>query len=199
MNTARILMLITVATFVLWGAIARHSAAQTAQTDGPFTAQDFDYGSRFRLPEGQQAEIWNPAKRKLVAGGPMIGGTVRAVDPRTYCAMANAGYDFIWVEMQHEAISWEQVARLWRTCPGPAAPGDASRMPTSVKSNTPRIWGPPSSSCRPSTRSRRPGRRSTGPTSHPSDDGVRVGLRVPARSGTVYPEATAGPGTTMSC
>ena len=123
MNTARILMLITVATFVLWGAIARHSAAQTAQTDGPFTAQDFDYGSRFRLPEGQQAEIWNPAKRKLVAGGPMIGGTVRAVDPRTYCAMANAGYDFIWVEMQHEAISWEQVARLWRTCPGPAAPG----------------------------------------------------------------------------
>ena len=53
----------------------------------------------------------------------MIGGTVRATDPRTYCAMAAAGYDFIWVEMQHEAISWEQVARFWRTCPGPAAPG----------------------------------------------------------------------------
>lgn len=53
----------------------------------------------------------------------MIGGTVRATDPRTYCAMASAGYDFTWVEMQHEAISWEQVARLWRTCPGPSAPG----------------------------------------------------------------------------
>ena len=53
----------------------------------------------------------------------MVGGTVRATDPRTYCAMAAAGYDFIWVEMQHEAISWEQVARFWRTCPGPAAPG----------------------------------------------------------------------------
>jgi 2-keto-3-deoxy-L-rhamnonate aldolase RhmA len=37
--------------------------------------------------------------------------------------MAGAGYDFLWVEMQHEAISWEQVARMWRTCPGPAAPG----------------------------------------------------------------------------
>ena len=76
-------MLITVATFSLGGAIARHAAAQPAQTDAPFTAQDFDYGSRFRLPDGQQAEIWNPAKRKLIAGGPMIGGTVRAVDPRT--------------------------------------------------------------------------------------------------------------------
>ena len=40
-----------------------------------------------------------------------------------YCAMANAGYDFIWVEKQHEATEWEQVARMWRTCPGPAAPG----------------------------------------------------------------------------
>ena len=37
--------------------------------------------------------------------------------------MAAAGYDFIWVEMQHEATTWEQVARFWRTCPGPAAPG----------------------------------------------------------------------------
>ena len=47
---------------------------------------------------GQKAEIWNPAKRKLAAGGPLIGGTVRSTDPRMYCATANAGYDFIWVE-----------------------------------------------------------------------------------------------------
>ena len=101
----------------------QNAAAQPGRDGEPFSAAEFDYGSRFELPDGQASEIWNPAKRKLVAGGPMIGGTVRAVDPRTYCAMAGAGYDFIWVEMQHEAISWEQVARMWRTCPGPAAPG----------------------------------------------------------------------------
>ncbi len=98
------------------------TTTQAGQRPG-FSADDFEYGSRFALPDGEQAEIWNPAMQKLIAGGPMIGGTVRAVDPRTYCAMAGAGYDFIWVEMQHEAISWEQVARMWRTCPGPAAPG----------------------------------------------------------------------------
>ncbi len=114
---------ITVAVGALLGATALRAEAQTAQTGERFRADDFDYGSRFKLPDGEQPEIWNPAKRKLIAGGPMIGGTVRATDPRTYCAMANAGYDFVWVEMQHEAISWEQVARLWRTCPGPAAPG----------------------------------------------------------------------------
>ena len=122
----RIVTLLTagaVAACALPGGTVREAGAQPAAAGQPFSAADFDYGSRFELPDGQAPEIWNPARRKLVAGGPLIGGTVRAVDPRTYCAMAGAGYDFIWVEMQHEAISWEQVARLWRTCPGPAAPG----------------------------------------------------------------------------
>ena len=91
--------------------------------DAQFRADEFEFGDRFDLPEGEDAPIWNPAMRKLLDGGPMIGGTIRATDARTYCAMAGAGYDFMWVEMQHEATSWEQVARLWRTCPGPAAPG----------------------------------------------------------------------------
>ena len=94
-----------------------------SSSEAQFRADDFEYGSRFKVPDGETAEIWNPAKRKLLEGGPLIGGTVRATDPRTYCAMAAAGYDFVWVEMQHEATSWEQVARFWRTCPGPAAPG----------------------------------------------------------------------------
>ena len=91
--------------------------------EAQFRSADFEYGDRFALEEGEEAPIWNPAMRKLLDGGPMIGGTIRATDARTYCAMAAAGYDFMWVEMQHEATSWEQVARLWRTCPGPAAPG----------------------------------------------------------------------------
>ncbi len=116
MKTLKVLTVLTIATGALLGATAQPAEAQ-------FTADGFEYGSRFKLDAEAQVEIWNPAKRKLLAGGPMIGGTVRATDPRTYCAMAAAGYDFIWVEMQHEATSWEQVARFWRTCPGPAAPG----------------------------------------------------------------------------
>ena len=123
MSTRQLFTVVTLATSLLLGAMSQPARAQQDEPGQPFRARDFDFGSRFALPDGQSAEIWNPAKRKLVAGGPMIGGTVRATDPRTYCAMAAAGYDFIWVEMQHEAISWEQVARLWRTCPGPAAPG----------------------------------------------------------------------------
>ena len=61
----------------------------------------------------------------MMQGGKVTGGTVfSATDPETYCAMANAGYDFIWTEMQHNTREWEQVARMWRACPhAKAVPG----------------------------------------------------------------------------
>jgi 2-keto-3-deoxy-L-rhamnonate aldolase RhmA len=42
-------------------------------------------------------------------------------DPGTYCAMANAGYDFIWTEMQHASTTWDQATKAWRTCPNARA------------------------------------------------------------------------------
>ena len=53
----------------------------------------------------------------------MTGGTrVHATDPDTYCAMANAGYDFIWTEMQHDARDWQASAHVARlpVCQGGA-------------------------------------------------------------------------------
>ena len=117
MSMKQLFALATIATGFLIGAGALDAAAQD------FRAADFKYGPRFEPRDGATGEIWNPAKRKLIAGGPLIGGTVRAIDPRTYCAMAESGYDFLWVEMQHESTSWEQVSRFWRTCPRPAVPG----------------------------------------------------------------------------
>ena len=81
------------------------------------------YGNAFNPPAG--AKIWNPAKIKLMEGGKLVGGTVRGVrDPSAYCAMANAGYDFIWTEMQHEPSTWRDVVNAWMTCPyAKAVPG----------------------------------------------------------------------------
>ena len=58
-------------------------------------------------------------------GGKVVGGTVRGVvAPSVYCAMADAGYDFIWTEMQHEGSSWAEAWRAWATCPhARAVPG----------------------------------------------------------------------------
>jgi 2-keto-3-deoxy-L-rhamnonate aldolase RhmA len=94
-----------------------------AANAGAFDPATWKYGPAFDAPAG--SKIWNPAKLKLQQGGKVTGGTVfAATDPSTYCAMANAGYDFIWTEMQHGQTDWNQVARMWRTCPhARAVPG----------------------------------------------------------------------------
>jgi 2-keto-3-deoxy-L-rhamnonate aldolase RhmA len=81
------------------------------------------YGPAFDPPAN--AKIWNPVKLKMMQGGKVTGGTVfSSTDPETYCAMANAGYDFVWTEMQHDSRDWQAVARMWAACPhAKAVPG----------------------------------------------------------------------------
>jgi len=102
---------------------AKTTAPAGAVNQGPFDPASWKYGPAFNPPS--DAKVWNPAKLKLMQGGKVTGGTVfSATDPATYCAMANAGYDFIWTEMQHDQHDWQAVARMWRTCPhAKAVPG----------------------------------------------------------------------------
>ena len=102
---------------------ARTVAPPGAVNQGPFDPATWKYGPAFTPPPG--VKIWNPVKLKLMQGGKVSGGTLfSATDPATYCAMANAGYDFIWTEMQHDQHDWQAVARMWRTCPhAKAVPG----------------------------------------------------------------------------
>ena len=94
-----------------------------AVNTGPFDPAKWKYGTAFDAPAG--SKVWNPVKLKMMQGAKVTGGTLfNSTDPAIYCAMANAGYDFIWTEMQHDARDWEAVARMWRTCPtAKAVPG----------------------------------------------------------------------------
>ena len=102
---------------------ARNAPPQGAVNQGPFDPAAWKYGPAFDPPAG--ARTWNPVRLKLMQGGKVTGGTLfGATDPAVYCAMANAGYDFIWTEMQHNERDWQAAARMWRTCPhARAVPG----------------------------------------------------------------------------
>jgi 2-keto-3-deoxy-L-rhamnonate aldolase RhmA len=102
---------------------ARMVAPMGAVNQGPFDPGSWKYGTAFDAPPG--SKVWNPVKLKMMQGGKVTGGTFfGAGDASTYCAMANAGYDFIWTEMQHDQRDWETAARIWRTCPhAKAVPG----------------------------------------------------------------------------
>ena len=114
--------------FPLAAPAGKDSGAKTTPPAGAVNTGSIDpatwkYGPNNKPPAG--AKLWNPVKLKLQQGGKVTGGTVfSATDPLTYCAMANAGYDFIWTEMQHNDRDWNQAARMWRTCPhAKAVPG----------------------------------------------------------------------------
>jgi 2-keto-3-deoxy-L-rhamnonate aldolase RhmA len=67
--------------------------------------------------------MYNTAKQKLLEGKQIVGGTVSSPDPDIYCAMASAGYDFLWIEMQHSPLTYQDVARMIWACRGaPAIP-----------------------------------------------------------------------------
>ena len=67
--------------------------------------------------------LYNTAKQKLMDGGQVVGATVLLSNPDTYCAVANAGFDFTWIEMQHSPLTYQDVARMIAACSGaPAIP-----------------------------------------------------------------------------
>ena len=69
------------------------------------------------------ARRYNTVKQKLAEGKQVVGGTVLLPDPDLYCAMANAGFDFTWIEMQHSPLTYQDVARMIMACKGaPAIP-----------------------------------------------------------------------------
>jgi 2-keto-3-deoxy-L-rhamnonate aldolase RhmA len=71
----------------------------------------------------QETRIFNTVKQKLAAGGRVVGGTVATADPDIYCAMANSGFDFLWIEMQHSPLTYSDVARMiWACRDAPAIP-----------------------------------------------------------------------------
>ena len=71
----------------------------------------------------QDGGTYNTVKAKLAAGGQVLGGTVSTPDPDIYCAMAGAGFDFIWIEMQHSHLNYTDVARMIYACrDAPAIP-----------------------------------------------------------------------------
>jgi 2-keto-3-deoxy-L-rhamnonate aldolase RhmA len=102
---------------------AINKAPPGAANQGPLDPAKWKYGPEFRPPAN--AKIWNPVMIKMMAGQKVTGGTVfAATDPQVYCTMADAGYDFIWTEMQHDDRDWGDAAKMWATCPhAGAVPG----------------------------------------------------------------------------
>src|SRR5215831_8398531 len=72
-------------------------------------------------PQKAPVRNFNTAKQKLREGKSLVGATVFSPDPNIYCAMANAGYDYLWIEMQHSPLTYGDVAKMIWACRGASA------------------------------------------------------------------------------
>ena len=72
-------------------------------------------------PPDKPGRIFNTVKLKLAAGKQVVGGTVSIANIDTYCAMANSGFDFTWIEMQHSPMTYQEVANMILACKGSSA------------------------------------------------------------------------------
>ena len=63
-----------------------------------------------------EARMYNTAKQKLMNGEGVVGVSISSPDPESYCAAANAGFDYTWIEMQHSPLTYQDVARMIWAC-----------------------------------------------------------------------------------
>lgn len=54
----------------------------------------------------------NPVKKALADGQAVIGATISATSADVAAALAGAGYDFLWIEMEHSALTLETVRNM---------------------------------------------------------------------------------------
>jgi 2-keto-3-deoxy-L-rhamnonate aldolase RhmA len=71
--------------------------------------------------QGGAPRLYNTAKQKLLEGKQLVGVTIFSPDPNIYCAAANSGYDFTWIEMQHSPLTYGDVAKMIYACRGASA------------------------------------------------------------------------------
>lgn len=65
----------------------------------------------------------NPVKRTLAAGKPVIGVTISLNNVEAAAQLAGAGFDFLWIEMEHAPVSIETLRNIVLATRGlPAVP-----------------------------------------------------------------------------
>ncbi len=62
--------------------------------------------------QGSKVRMYNTVKQTLMRGEPVVGGTIYTNDPNIYSAMAESGFDFLWIEMQHSPLTYDEVAKM---------------------------------------------------------------------------------------
>ena len=77
--------------------------------------------------------LYNRAKERLLQDKQITSYTISSFDPELYCEVGKH-FDYIWFEMQHSTMSYDEVRRMILTCPRVGA-APMVRMPDALESS----------------------------------------------------------------
>ena len=79
--------------------------------------------------------LWNKAKELLLQDQAVTSFTIGSFNPDQYCEVQKH-FDYIWFEMQHSTLTWDEVRRMILTCPPtPTTAAPMIRMPDAQEAN----------------------------------------------------------------
>src|SRR2546423_3482124 len=78
--------------------------------------------------------FWNKAKEMLFSGKQVTSYTIGSFNPTLYCEVRKH-YGFVWFEMQHSTMTWDEIAKMIAACPGPDGGAPFIRMPDQIEPN----------------------------------------------------------------
>jgi 2-keto-3-deoxy-L-rhamnonate aldolase RhmA len=77
--------------------------------------------------------LYNRAKERLLQDKQITSYTISSYDPDLYCEVAKH-FDYIWFEMQHSTMSYDEIRRMLLACPRAGA-APMVRMPDAFESS----------------------------------------------------------------
>ena len=78
--------------------------------------------------------FYNKAKELLFQDKQITSLTISSFNPDLYCEVRKH-FDYVWFEMQHSTMSWDEVRRMILTCPGVDGAAPFIRMPDALESS----------------------------------------------------------------
>jgi len=78
--------------------------------------------------------FYNRAKELLFQDKQVTGYTISSFNPELYCEVRKH-FDYVWLEMQHSTMSWDELKRMMLTCPGVDGAAPMIRMPDAFESS----------------------------------------------------------------
>src|SRR5690349_17569341 len=86
----------------------------------PVDARGWGWQVKASVNPATPRPFYNKAKELLFQDKQITSYTVSSYNPDLYCEVGKH-FDFVWFEMQHSTMSWDEVRRMMLACPGVGA------------------------------------------------------------------------------